>query len=367
MRVTVVGIRGIPKVQGGVETHAEHLYSRLADLGCNIVAVVRSRFVPAEQSTFGKVRLVRLWSPSSSGLEAFVHTILGVLYAGITRPDILHIHAVGPAIATPLARLLGLRVVVTHHGPDYDREKWGRVARWTLRMGENVGMRCSNDRIVISKVIRDSVSAMFGKDAVLIPNGVLAATPQTATDQLARFDLHPRKYFLQVSRLVPEKRQLDLLRAFVAAGPVGWKLVLVGGFDTSEYVTEVKAVAASCPDVILTGFLNGIPLAQLYSHAGAFVLPSSHEGLPIALLEALSYGLPVLASDIPSNLEVGLGSSSYFPLGDLDALASALRGLTKMPEDEQARGTRKVWVEQHYNWDRIARQTLEVYQTVIAQ
>src|SRR6185312_5078097 len=142
MRVTVLGVRGIPNVQGGIETHAEHLYARLAQMGCDVEVIVRTPFTPPNARSFGAVRLRRLWAPERAGFEALVHSFIGVLYAGVTRPDILHIHAVGPAIVTPIARLLGLRVVVTHHGPDYDRDKWGRFARWVLQTGEHVGMRC---------------------------------------------------------------------------------------------------------------------------------------------------------------------------------------------------------------------------------
>src|ERR1700683_1486228 len=124
----VLGIRGIPNVQGGVETHAEQLYQRLVALGCDVEVLVRAPFVSRNHRFFGAIRLRRLWSPTRSGIEAFFHSIIGVLYAGLVRPDILHIHAIGPAIVLPIARLLGLKVVVTHHGLEDQREKWGRFA-----------------------------------------------------------------------------------------------------------------------------------------------------------------------------------------------------------------------------------------------
>jgi glycosyltransferase involved in cell wall biosynthesis len=360
MKVMVLGVRGIPNVQGGVETHAEKLYERLAALGCDVEVIVRSRFVPREMRSFGRIRLLRMWAPRRAGLEALVHSVLGVLYAGISRPDILHIHAVGPAIVTPIARLLGLRVVVTHHGPDYDRDKWGRFARWVLRTGERFGMRYSHAQIAISRVIADLIQSRHGRDAELIPNGVLPAKRTTDTDHVLGFGLEPHRYFLHVSRMVPEKRQLDLIRAFAAARPVGWKLALVGALGTDPYSREVEAEAKSS-DVLLTGFLNGAALQQMYSHAGAFVLPSSHEGLAIALLEALSYGLPVLASDIPANLEIGLNRLDYFPVGDVVKLADGLARLARTPQSEEACAARMKWVAHAYDWDQIAQQTLMVY------
>jgi glycosyltransferase involved in cell wall biosynthesis len=362
----VLGVRGIPNVQGGVETHAEQLYGRLAKLGCDVEVLVRAPFVGREHRVFGKVRLRRIWAPRTQGLEALVHSVLGLAYAAIARPDILHIHAIGPAIVTPFARLLRLRVVVTNHGPDYERAKWGWFARTVLRTGERFGMRYSHARIAISRVIQELIRAKYGRDSDLIPNGAVRAQRPAATDVVARYGLDPGRYFLQVSRIVPEKRQLDLIQAYAAARPAGWKLVLVGGANEGEYAREVTTAAASA-GVVLTGFRSGKALAQLYAHAGAFILPSSHEGLPIAILEALSHGLPVLASDIAPNLEIGLDASSYFPLGDVATLAQRLSALAIAPEDEAAREARKRWVAQTFDWDRIARQTLRVYSRVLGQ
>jgi glycosyltransferase involved in cell wall biosynthesis len=365
VKVMVLGIRGIPGVQGGVETHAEHLYERLAAMGCQIEAIVRTPFVPPTAQSFGSIRLRRIWSPKKSGLEALVHSILGVLYAGIARPDILHIHAVGPAITTPLARLFGLRVVVTHHGPDYDRDKWNAFARFVLRAGEACGMRFANARIVISKVIADLVRARYGCESVRIPNGVTPATVRTGIVALNKFGLSSGKYFLQVSRLVPEKRQLDLIQAYSMLQSPMWKLVLVGGIDSSEYAAAVRYAADRVKDVVLTDFQRGEALAELYSHAGTFVLPSSHEGLPIAMLEALSYGLPVVASDIPANTEVGLEAKCYFPVGNQKALAESLRRFENELDSDAAKLARRQFVEANYDWHVIAKETLQVYESLL--
>ena len=244
-----------------------------------------------------------------------------MLYAGIVRPDVLHIHAIGPAIVTPIARLLGLRVIVTNHGPDYDRDKWGPFPKWVLRTGERLGMRWAHARIAISRVIEQLIEVKYRRDAELIPNGAVPVHLQADAREIERWGLERERYFLHVGRIVAEKRQLDLIEAFARARPAGWKLVLVGA-GTCDYAREVTA-AAQKHGVVLTGFQQGTTLAQLYTHAGAFVLPSSHEGLPIALLEALSYGLPVLASDIAANLEIGLSRTSYFPLGDVRHLPSS--------------------------------------------
>ncbi len=362
LRIMMLGLRGFPKVQGGVETHAEHLCPLLAGMGCEVTVLVRSPYQPKDVGhEWQGVKFVPLWAPKSKGLEAIVHTFLGTLYAAFKRPDILHIQAIGPAIMTLPARLLGLRVVVTHHGPDYDRQKWGRFARFVLQLGERWGMRFANERIVISRVIADLVRAKHARESALIPNGVVLAPLPESVSALERFGLRRRRYVLLVSRLVPEKRHLDLIEAFLLARLDGWKLVLVGGADhPDEYQREVIA-RAQATGTVMTGFQSGIALQELYAHAGLFVLPSSHEGMPIAMLEALSYGLPVVASDIPANVEVGLEADHYFPLGDRSALAERLGQHAAVEPDDASCSARRTWVAERNDWRRVAARTLEVY------
>ncbi|KAF0191337.1 MAG: group 1 glycosyl transferase [Gammaproteobacteria bacterium] len=357
-----LGLRGFPDVQGGVEKHAEHLYPLLVRLGCEVDVIVRSPYMPRETREWSGVRFIILWAPRINGIEAFVHTFLGVLYAAVARPDVLHMHAIGPAIMTPLARLLGLRVVVTHHGPDYDREKWGRFARWLLRLGEKWGMRYANQRIAISEVIRGLVKEQHGVDSVVIPNGVdLPEIPET-TNALDKYGIERRRYVLLVSRFVPEKRHLDLMRAFSKASLPEWKLVLVGDADhPDEYSRTMRAEANKVPGIVLTGYQSGLALRELYAHAGLFVLPSSHEGLPIAMLEALSYGVPVIASDIPANLEIGLPKENYFPLGNISELEELIKRFSSVQQSNIAHETTRAWLRDKYNWETVAKKTLEVY------
>jgi glycosyltransferase involved in cell wall biosynthesis len=365
MRVMVLGLRGFPEIQGGVETHAEHLYPLLVKLGCEVDVIVRSPYVPKSNgNTWRGVRFRRLWSPGpgAKGVEAFVHSLLGVLYAALKRPDLLHIHAIGPALMAPLGRLLGLRVVVTHHGRDYDREKWGIFARWVLRTGERLGIQFANQRIAISKTIKEMIRAKYDRDSVLIPNGVNIPKLPDTTVALQRFSLKLARYILMVSRLVPEKRHIYLIRAFAEANLPEWKIVLVGALDhPDDYIRTVLSLSQPERNIVLTGFQGGSALQELYANAGLFVLPSSHEGLPIVLLEAFSYGLPVLASDIPANLEVGLPAEHYFPLGDVSALSQMLRRFLAGKSDEQLGAEVRNWVKQRYDWERIAKQTLRVY------
>ena len=367
LRVMMLGLRGFPDVQGGVERHAEQLCPLLVKLGCDVEVLVRSRYVPPERGTRWRgVRYLRIWSPKSAALETIVHSFLAVLVAGWRRPDIVHIHAIGPALMAPLARLLGLHVVVTHHGPDYQREKWGRAPKWVLRLGEMAGMRFAHRRIAVSRTIAKLVRRKYHLACHVIPNGVsLPALPSTAS-ALAKFDLTPGKYLLTVSRLVPEKRHIDLIAAFRAANLSEWKLVLVGGDGGADpYADRLRQLGRSTSGIVMTGVQTGNALRELYAHAAAFVLPSSHEGLPIALIEALGYGLPVIASDIPPHLELGLPDAHYFPLGDVLALTARMQQFVATPWPADARRAAREWLANRDDWRILAELTLSSYRRAL--
>jgi len=369
LRVTWIGLRGFPGVQGGVETHAEQLCPMLQALGCEVRVLARRGYQPESVGSFWRgVKFVSLWAPRRKNLEAVVHTFLSILYASvIERPDVLHIQAIGPALWTMWARMLGLRVVVTHHGPDYDREKWGRFARLMLRAGEASAARFSNEVIVISGVIERALAAKYGVTSVRIPNGLTLQPPVDGSSVLQQFGLIKGRYVLLVSRLVREKRHLDLIEAFRRAALSDWKLVIVGAADHADtYAQEVVSVAARTEGVVTTGFQSGAALHGLYANAGLFVLPSSHEGLPIAILEALSFGVRVVASDIPANLEIGLPAEGYFPLGDVDALAGRLTDEAAIEESVADRAARSKWAAEKFSWERSALATLDVYRRVAA-
>lgn len=365
--VMVVGIRGFPGIQGGVETHAEALYPRL--LGdCTVTVLARAMWLAADAPRDWRgIHFVRLWSPRKSGAEAFLHTALGVLYAAVTRPDILHFHAVGPSIFVPLARLFGLTVVATHHGRNYELPKWGRFARTLMKTGERWGARYAHALICVAENDAARLRAAHpGRQIVQIPNGVPARTAAQNDPVIAELGLLPGKYMIHVGRITLEKRQMDAVNAFLVAKIPGWKLVIVGGdHGAPAYAAELRAQAANHPEIVLAGFRQGRALDALYAHAGLFVLPSSHEGLPIALLEALSFGLPCLASDIPANREIDLPPDNYFAVGDVAALAGLMQSRCAEPLDASAQAARMAYVRTHFDWDTIAGRVAALYRQVL--
>ncbi len=363
MKIAVIGTRGIPGIQGGVETHCQELYPRLVKLGCEVTIITRSPYVQNRNSKFQGVTLKHIFSPKRKSLEAIVHTLLAILHARTLSPDILHVHAIGPAILIPVAKLLGMTVIMTHHGPDYDRQKWGHMAKFILRLGERWGTRFADRIIVISNTIKNLIETKYHRmDCVLIPNGVNIPDKLASTAYITSLGLQNNDYIIAVGRFVPEKGFHDLVEAYRQIGNTQCKLVLVGDADhETVYSRDLKRVATE-NGIVLTGFIRGRHLTEIFSHARAFVMPSYHEGLPIALLEAMSYDLRLLVSDIPANLEIGLPESCYFHIGDDTDLRTKLTAMMSQPPGVS--NFRNV-IEDKYNWDKIAAQTLSAYRGIL--
>ena len=363
LRVTMLGMRGFPDVQGGVERHAEKLACALAELGCRVEAIARSCYLPKDgNATWRNVRIIRIWAPHVKGFEAFVHTFLGVVRAAFSRPDVLHIHAIGPAIFTPLARALGLRVVVTYHSLNYEHKKWGHVARFVLRLGEWAGMAFANGRIAVSEGLAQHMERRYRVPVNAIPNGIGTPLRVRSTAFLEACGLVQNGYALTVARIDETKCQLDLIAAYARLREPTWKLALVGGADhSSRYARAVAEAARKTPGVVLLGHQTAEHLAELYTHAHLFVLPSSHEGQPIAVLEAASFGLPVLLSDIPAHRELGLSRASYFKAGDIASLTEHLASLFAAPVIERFDATERARLAARHDWHNIAQRTLAVY------
>lgn len=360
MKIVVLGTRGIPDIQGGVETHCQELYPRLVKLGCDVIMITRKSYVKNVSITEYKgVKLKHLFAPKKKSLEAVIHTFLGVVYAKNQNPDILHIHAIGPSLLVPFAKFLGLKVVVTNHGPDYDRQKWGKLAKKFLMLGEKFGSKYADKVIVISNEIKRIQEDKYHRmDCELIYNGVNLPGKSANVNYIESLRLEPFKYIVAIGRFVPEKGFHDLIKAYRQL-KMNIQLVLVGDADHEDnYSLSLKQMARE-NGVILTGFIKGEKLNQILSYAKLFVMPSYHEGLPIALLEAMSYNLDVLVSDIPANLEVQLAKEDYFEVGSLDDLTYKLK--RKMLSFIQTKKNFLNLLQTKYNWDNIAIQTKKIY------
>ena len=364
-KIAVTGTRGFPGVQGGVERHCEQLYTRIAGNGWDITVFTRKPYVDPELPGYMGVSLIPIDCPKKKFLETIVHVFRCVCKARKLKYDILHIHVIGPSFFTPLARIFGLKVVVTHHGHDYRREKWPGFAKLFLRFCEFIGMTFANEVITITNNISDDIRRKFHRNVVVIPNGVEIPRPADTDDVLRKFALQRRKYILSVGRLVPEKGFHDLIDAFSNGGFDDWKLVIAGAADHEDrYSRNLKMRARENENITLTGFLSGQPLHELYSHAGLFVMPSYYEGLPIVLLEAMSYGLSCIATDIPANKNVELSKDRFVMAGDIGSLASKIRDYIHKPISVEEKKAQIEMIADQYDWHRIADQTEKVYQSV---
>jgi starch synthase len=370
MKVAVLGTRGFPNVQGGVEKHCEELYPRLVELGCEITVFTRTPYIKKDNRTeyWKGVKFDHLWCPRKKSAEAIIHTFLGLIKTGYIRPDILHIHAIGPALLAPVANILGHRIVITHHGADYERDKWGRVAKSVLKIGEKSGVYFSDAIIAISALIKKTIENKYKKEVVYIPNGVSIPDLIPPGAELKKLTLTPGKYIFTACRFVPEKGLHDLVEAYGKIGNPDFKLVMAGDADhETDYSKRLKRMCRETKGVVLTGYVSGRNLGELFSNAGLFVLPSYYEGLPIALLEALSYNLPVLASDIPQHREIPLAENSYFQAGNCEDLANRImeRFSRENIPDPIGETESTLVLKKEFNWDIIAQKTLELYQTVL--
>lgn len=359
-RIVVTGTRGIPNIMGGVETHCEELFPRLVSLGYDVTIIRRSSYAHDHLESWNGVKLVDIDAPRSKSFEAIIHTWRAIWKAKNMHAQILHIHACGPALLAPFARLLGMKVVFTHHGQDYDRAKWNWVAKLMLRLGEYLGVTFANKVIVISEGIWDMVARKYGKTKKmhLIPNGV--SQPEFINEPVyfRHLGIESGKYILGMCRFAPEKNLHQLIQAFSKIDNHGCKLVIAGDSDFEDTYSNQLKLLAKKNNVILTGFIKGRRLHALLNHTRCYVLPSSHEGLPIALLEAMSYGAPILVSDIPANLEVGLPRKNYFACGDVLELTARLQEIVDTPYEKHSYDMQK------YDWDIIADQVDEVYKKI---
>lgn len=274
--------------------------------------------------------------------------------------DILHIHAIGPALLVPYAKILGMKVVFTHHGPDYDRDKWGIMAKTILKLGERMGCMFADDVIVISDVIRNLIKNKYNRinRVHLIYNGVSKPEFCDYPEYFNELGIEKGKYILGMCRFVPEKNLHHLIEAFSKIDNQGCKLVLAGDTDfEDDYSRKLKETARK-HGVILTGFIKGKKLHSLLTNCRCYCLPSSHEGLPIALLEAMSYNIPVIVSDIPANMEVGLSKDVYFHVGNIKELSEKLTTIINTPLTHPSYNMEK------YDWDRISNEVIDIYKTI---
>jgi glycosyltransferase involved in cell wall biosynthesis len=375
LRIAMIGQRGVPATFGGIEHHVEELGARLVARGHEVTVFCRTNYVREPLQEYRGMRLCHLPTVGTKHLDAIAHSARSTYAAMREHYDIFHYHALGPGLLSVVPRFASRsKVVLTAHGLDYDRAKWGKGARSVLKFAAWMSARVPDVTIAVSRALADYYARRHDREAVYIPNGVpqMRSHPLSVLadgDGTREMGLERGRYLLFVGRLVPEKMPDLLIRAFRRL-PGDLKLVFAGGTSfTNDYVDSLLRLAAADPRVVFTGYVYGAVLEALYSNAAAFVLPSDLEGLPLTLLEAAASGTPVVVSDIPPHLEVLVTNGPgrrLFPTGDLDGLTDALRVVLA---DQEAEREGAAVLRQHvlrcYRWDDAVDATEAVYHRLV--
>jgi glycosyltransferase involved in cell wall biosynthesis len=376
MKVLFIGQKGIPATFGGVEYHVDELSRSLASAGAEVVVYVRSWYTERGIQSAGGVRLCHVPTLRTKHLDASVHSLLCSVHALLQRADIVHYHGIGPALFSAIPRLFGKKVIVTVHRLDWQTEKWGAVAKALLKAGEWVSVTVPDRTIVVSEDLKRYILARYGKTTDHIPHGI--SLPQARPPRIIRerHGLRGNDYVLFMGRLVPEKRVDWLVQSFCELRLAdsrfgGMRLVVAGGSSsTDRYVERLRGLSSSCEAVVYTGYVTGAEKEELLSNALVFALPSYLEGFPIVLLEAKSYGVCCLVSDIPPHREAIRGGVDgvLFDARNRSDLTSKLGALLSDPGRAASLGKRaREEMSQRPGWDEVAGKTLEVYRAVLSR
>lgn len=369
MNIYVIGTRGVPGLQGGVEKHCEQLYPLLVEKGCAVTVFARTPYFCKEKrlTQWRGIELRYLWTIRQKHLEAIIHSFLAVFVSIIRKPDIVCIHNIGPAIWSPLLKLFGIKTVLTYHSANYEHQKWGAVAKKVLRFAEWVSVRCTDGIICVSQDTQRRISDKYpDKKIDAIPNGVAVCEMiQPPESILERYGLNRKQFVLVVGRFTPEKGIYDILCAFEGLKENSYKLVIVGESDYDcKYSRKIKDKARNISHVILTGMLSHEDLIPLYATAALFVIPSYNEGFPLVLLEALVNGCPVLASEVLKDKGIPLRDYRYFHTGDIAHLTEKMAELLRQDIDSSESVRYKDFVRSHFDWNDIAEKTVRFYHEV---
>ncbi len=357
---------------GGVERHVHEIGKRLVQAGHEVVVYGRAWYAPKHETTVDGIQQVFLPSLHTKHLDTITHVFLATIHALIKKTDVIHYHGVGPALMAWLPRLFSpqTRVVVTFHSIDRYHQKWNATARFFLRLGEWAACAFAHKTIAVSQSLTQYCYNEFGTVATYIPNGATASpTCGASPEPLHVFGLAPKKYMVVVTRLVRHKGVHTAIEAFLAfkkAHPEQeLKLAIVGdSVHTDAYVQELRTLAADRADIVFTGFQHGDTLCALYRHAALMVHPSSNEGLPLTVLEAMAHGAPTVVSNIPEHRELIDNPLCFAEAGSVSSLQFAMERFFALTESERAAigEAGRLTAETKYNWDDIARDLALLYE-----
>ena len=365
----MLGHKRIPSREGGVEIVVEELATRMVERGNEVTCLNRAghhvsgkEFDEKNKKEYKGIRLKTVPTLDKKGLAAMTASVTGGVCAAFGKYDVVHFHAEGPCAMLWLPKLFGKRCVATIHGLDHQRAKWGKLASTYIMMGEKCAVKHADEIIVLSKGVQDYFREKYGRETRFIPNGVNRPVIREANIIKYKFGLEKDDYILYLGRLVPEKGLRYLVEAFKNVN-TSKKLVIAGGSsDTDEFANEIKAMAKGDDRIIFTGFVQGEELDELYSNAYVYTLPSDLEGMPLSLLEAMSYGNCCLVSDIDECASVVEDKALIFEKSNVEQLKERLQEACDKPE--MVDGYKKEaadFIYEKYSWDDAVEKTMELY------
>ena len=368
--IVMLGHKRIPSREGGIEIVVEELAVRMAAAGHRVTCLNRAgkhvsgkEFETEARKEYRGVRIKTVPTLDKKGLAAMTASVTGAIAAAFGRYDVVHFHAEGPCAMLWLPKLFGKRCIATVHGLDHQRAKWGRFARSYIMAGEKCAVKFADEIIVLSQGVRQYFLDTYGRETVFIPKGVTRPVLREPIMIAEKFGLRKNDYILYLGRLVPEKGITYLIDAFRQVN-TDKKLVIAGGSsDTAAFAQQLQEQAKGDDRILFTGFVQGRLLEELYSNAYVYTLPSDLEGMPLSLLEAMSYGNCCLTSDIEECASVTGDYGLTFPKADVQALAAQLQKLCDAPETVAAYQNRAAdYITARFSWDDVAEKTLALYE-----
>ena len=369
LHIAMLGHKRIPSREGGIEVVVEELSTRMARAGHQVTCFNRAghhvsgkEFEAEEKKEYKGVRIRTVPTLDKKGLAAMTASVTAAIAVAFGKYDVAHFHAEGPCAMMWLPKLFGKKCVATIHGLDHQRAKWGKLASTYIMLGEKCAVKFADEIIVLSKGVQDYFEDTYGRKTVFIPNGVNTAEKKPAELVKEKFQLEKDDYILFLGRLVPEKGLRYLVEAFKQVHAEK-KLVIAGGSsDTQEFMDELKQMTEGDERIVFTGFVQGQMLEELYSNAYIYTLPSDLEGMPLSLLEAMSYGNCCLVSDITECADVVEDKAVVFRKSDVADLRDKLQMLCDDESKVEAyKKDAAEFIVKKYNWDDIVQKTLELY------
>lgn len=357
MKIAMIGHKRIPGREGGIEVVVEELSTRMAILGHTVVAYNRRKKGLKQPNQYKGVQIKVIPTIEKKSTDAVIYSFLASIRAVFGHYDVIHYHGIGPSLFLLIPHVLGMRTIVTIHGLNYKTPKWKGIGAKAMKFGEIIAAKFADEIIVLSKEQQKYFKRTYNRETLFIPNGTTLEQPEEARKIKELFNLEKDKFVLFVSRVVPGKGLEYLLDAYKQ---IDTNLPLIIAGDSTfadDFYQMIQEKAAQDNRVKLLGFVQGNTLRELYSNAKLFVFPSEAEGMPMCLLEALSYNCNCLVSDIPENLEVGREYIHSFISCSTEDLKNKLSTCLKI----EGRNNSREYIRKHYSWDKVVDYTINCY------